>query len=94
MGAQLNNHHRDTIEKILRHPASGRIEWRHVLSLLETIGTATEEHNGKIKVTLGAEMEALQPPRGKDIDVQMVLDLRRMLKQAGFRAGRRRSHPR
>jgi hypothetical protein len=65
-----------------------------VLSLLETIGTATEEHNGKIKVTLGPEMEVLQPPRGKDIDVQMVLDLRRLLKQAGFRAGRRRSHPR
>jgi hypothetical protein len=87
MDVHLNNHHRDTVAKIFSHPASGNIEWHQVLSLLETIGTATEERNGKIKVTLGPETEVLHPPRGKDIDVQMVLDLRRMLKQAGFAPG-------
>lgn len=87
MEPHLNNHHRDTIEKIFSHPASGNIEWRQVLSLLETIGTATEEHNGKIKVTLGPETEVFHPSQGKDIDIQMVLDLRRMLKQAGFGPG-------
>jgi len=29
----------------------------------------------------------LQPPRGKDIDQQMIVDLRRMLTQAGFAPG-------
>jgi hypothetical protein len=58
-----------------------------VLSLLETIGTATQEHDGKVKVTIGPETEVLRPPRGKDIDVQMVVDLRRMLQQAGFAPG-------
>jgi hypothetical protein len=57
------------------------------LSLLETIGTATQEHDGKVKVTVGPETEVLRPPRGKDIDVQMVVDLRRMLQQAGFGPG-------
>ena len=84
MEAHLSNHHRDTVEKIFRHPASGNIEWRQVESLLERIGTVEHEHNGKLKVTLGPETEVLPPPQGKDIDVQMVVDLRRMLTEAGF----------
>jgi hypothetical protein len=84
MDADLNNHHRDTIEKIFSHPASGNIEWRQVRSLLEAIGTTVEEHDGKVKVTLGPETEVLHPPHSKDIDKQMVIDLRRMLKNAGF----------
>jgi hypothetical protein len=55
--------------------------------LLEKIGNATEEHNGKIRVTLGPETEVLTPPRGKDIDKQMIVDLRRMLRQARFEPG-------
>jgi hypothetical protein len=78
----LSNHHRDTIAKIFSHPSSGNIEWRQVLSLLHAVGDVTEEHSGKFKVTLGPETEFLEPPRHKDIDVQMIVDLRRMLKQA------------
>ena len=84
MAADLNNHHRDTLEKILAHPASANIEWREVRSLLEAVGTVTEEHNGKVKVTLGSETEVLLPPRDKDIDKQMIVDLRRMLRNAGL----------
>lgn len=80
----LSNHHRETIAKILDHPAGGNIEWRQVLSLLEAIGEVTEEHNGKFKVTLGPETEVLHPPREKDIDEQMIVDLRRLLDQAGY----------
>ncbi len=87
MRAHLNNHHRDTIAKIYRHPASGNIEWRQVLSLLEQIGTTSEQRNGKVKVTLGPETEVLHPPRGKDVDEQMIVDLRRMLTLAGFALG-------
>jgi hypothetical protein len=84
MAADLNHHHRDTLEKIFRHPSSGNIEWRQVLSLLEAVATTTEELNGKFRVTLGSETEVLQPPGGKDIDQQMVVDLRRMLTKAGL----------
>jgi hypothetical protein len=84
MAADLGNHHRDTLERIFSHPSSGNIEWRQVLSLLEAVGTTTQVHNGKIKVTLGLETEVLQPPRGKDIDQQMIVDLRRMLTNAGL----------
>jgi hypothetical protein len=43
-----------------------------------------EKRNGKLKVTLGDETEVLQPPRDKDIDAQMIVDLRRMLTRAGI----------
>jgi hypothetical protein len=51
----LNDHHRDTIEKIFSHSSSGNIEWRQVLSLLNAVGSATEELNGKVSVTLGPD---------------------------------------
>jgi hypothetical protein len=35
-------------------------------------------------VTLGDETEVLEAPRGKDIDEQMVVDLRRLLRHAGL----------
>ena len=84
MTADLGSEHRNTLEKILNHPASGNIEWRQVRSLLEAVGTTTEEHNGKLRVTLGGETEVFQPPQTKDIDEQMIVDLRRMLTGAGF----------
>ena len=87
MPSDLSNHHRDTLEKIFRHPASGNIDWRQVISLLDAVGTTVEQHNGNVKVTLGAETEVLHPPRGKDIDAQMVVDLRRMLTQARLSPG-------
>ena len=84
MSTHLSHHYRQTVEKIFGHPASGNIEWRQVLSLLERVGTTTEEHNGKVKVTLGSETLILHPPRGKDIDTQMVVDLRHLLTEAGL----------
>ena len=82
--ANLNNHHRNTLEEIFSHPASGNIEWRNVLSLLEAVADTTEEHNGKLKVKLGSETEVFRTPHGKDIDPQMIVDLRRMLAAAGY----------
>ena len=84
MAADLNHHHRVTLEKIFSHPLSGNVEWRQVLSLLEAVGTATREPNGKVKVELGGQTEIFQPPDGKDVDRQMIVDLRRMLTNAGL----------
>ena len=82
--AHLDGRHRDTLRKIFQHPASHNIEWRAVVSLLESVGTVTQHRDGKIGVTLGPEQEFLEPPVGKDIDAQMVVDLRRMLGNAGY----------
>jgi hypothetical protein len=84
MAADLNHHHRVTLEKIFSHPVSGNVEWRQVRSLLEAVGTTTQEPNGKLKVELGGQTEVLQPPTGKDVDRQLIVDLRRMLTAAGL----------
>jgi hypothetical protein len=80
----LDNRHRDTVRQIFEHPTSHNIEWRAVMSLLEAVGTVNVRHDGKVEVHIGAEQEFLEPPTGKDIDTQMVVDLRRMLRGAGF----------
>jgi hypothetical protein len=84
MSTDLNNHHQNTVDAIFAHPASGNVEWRQVISLIEAIGSATVEHNGKLKITVGPETEVIEPPRDKDIDHQMIVDLRRMLTVAGY----------
>ena len=82
----LNNHHSDTLLQIFQHPTSHNIEWPTVLSLLEAVGTVEQQQNGKYVVSVGSETEVLNPPKHKDIDVQQVVDLRRMLTSAGYSA--------
>jgi hypothetical protein len=81
----LDSRHRDTLRQIFEHPTSHNIEWHAVMSLLEAVGSVTVRHDGKVAVKLGSELEFLEPPAGKDVDDQMVVDLRRMLSGAGYR---------
>ncbi len=80
----LSNRHRNTLKQIFEHPVSHNIEWRSVVSLLEAVATTVEQHGGKLDVTIGTQKEFIEQPRGKDVDEQTVLDLRRMLSSAGF----------
>jgi hypothetical protein len=70
--------------QVFARPSSGNFEWRRVRSLLDEVATVTEEPNGNLRVTHGGETEVLEPPRGKDVDTQMLVDLRRMLTHAGI----------
>ena len=80
----LDAHHRATVEKIFQHPGGHNIQWHDVLSLLESVATVVEDRDGRYRVTLGSETETFKVPRGHDIDTQMLVDLRRMLKGAGI----------
>jgi hypothetical protein len=82
--SHLSSHHRDTLAQILHHPVGHNIEWRAVTSLLEVVATVEEAHGGKLLVTLGGETQMFEPPRHKDIEAQQVVDLRRMLTNAGY----------
>jgi hypothetical protein len=81
---ELDGHHKATVEKIFSHPVGHNIQWHDVLSLLKSVATVTEEHDGRFKVVLGSESETFDAPRHHDIDEQQVVDLRRMLKGAGI----------
>jgi hypothetical protein len=80
----LSGHHRDTVSHIFQHPVGHNIDWQAVVSLLAAVAQVEETRNGKLLVTLGSETETFEPPRHKDIDAQQVVDLRRMLKGAGY----------
>lgn len=83
----LSHHHRNTLREIFDHQKTSTVEWRKVHSLLEAIGAIGEEHEDKLKVTIGPETEVLRAPKGKELDPQTVVDLRRMLTEAGYGPG-------
>jgi hypothetical protein len=80
----LNNDHRNTLRKIMQHPAGHNIEWHDVVSLLEAVGSVKQHRDGKVAVTVGSETQFFDVPAHKDIDVQAVVDLRHMLAEAGY----------
>ena len=80
----LNNHHRNTLRQLFEEPESHNIEWHAVLSLLAAVGSVAEHRDGTVTVKVGAHTEYLDPPSGKDIDAQMVADLRGLLGRAGY----------
>jgi hypothetical protein len=91
--SRLTEHHRDTAARIFQHPTSANIEWRAVVSLLNEIADVEERHDGKLKVSLAGQSVILARPRGKDIDEQLVIDLRHLLNAAGYEAPTRHREP-
>jgi hypothetical protein len=83
-GTKLDAHHRKTVEKLFTHPTSHNIQWHDVLSLLKAVAEVEETHEGRYRVSLGDETETFTVPKGADVDTQQVVDLRRMLKGAGY----------
>ena len=80
MEPHLNNHHRDTLQKLFELPPSHNVEWREVLSLLRAVGTVNTEPNGKLRVRLGGETSFITPPQHKDVTTEQIVDLRRLLR--------------
>ena len=80
----LSSHHRNTMRKIFQHPTSHNIEWHDVVSLLEAVGSVAPHRDGKFAVTVGSEKGFFDIPEGKDIDIDTVAGLRRILTAAGY----------
>ena len=80
----LNGHHRKTLASVFRHPTSHNVEWHDVLSLLNTIGSASERHGGGYDVAIGDAHLALGRPHGKDLSGDELRHLRAFLTEAGL----------
>ena len=65
----LNNHHRDTLSALFAHPTSHNIRWVDVVSLIGAVGEVEEKHDGRFRVTIGAETEVFDRSHGKDISM-------------------------
>jgi hypothetical protein len=83
----LNSHHRNTLNKIFQHPVSHNIEWHDVLSLLTAIGSVTRHRDNKVAVTVGSETRFFDIPEHKDVDMDAIVELRRLLAAAGYGVG-------
>ena len=53
--------------------------------LLEAVTDVQEQHDGRLLVTIGNETETFDRPNDKDVNRQMVVDIRRVLKATHFR---------
>jgi hypothetical protein len=79
-----NSHHRRTLTALFQHPTSHNIEWHAVLSLLEAVGSVELRHNGEYAIHVGAATGFLRRRESKDMDVEQVLAVRRILSEAGY----------
>jgi hypothetical protein len=80
----LDHRHRDTLRQIFVHPTSHNIEWHAVLSLVEAVGTVDVGNDGEVEIRVGGAREFFERPAGKDVDEQVVMDLRRLLTAGGY----------
>jgi hypothetical protein len=80
----LNNRHRDTLAALFEHPTSHNVRWPDVVSLLNAVGTVEERREGKVKVTVGETTEFFDPPRDHNAGDKQVVELRRLLRDAGY----------
>jgi hypothetical protein len=81
----LDSHQRDTLLQVFQHPTGHNIEWHDLLTLLEGVGTV-ERNDDLYLLRVGSETLALRRPPHKDVDVQQIADLRRILTAAGYGA--------
>jgi hypothetical protein len=82
----LSNHHRKTLQQLFEHPVSHNMEWRAVLSLLESVGSVANSGGGKVAVTIGSRTEDFKTAGRKDLDADDVVKMREMLATAGYSA--------
>ena len=78
-------HHRDrrVLETIFRHPTPGNLAWSEALHLIERLGTAQQEPNGKVLLAIGEHRHVLHQPHAKELTREEVTELRKFLEAAG-----------
>ncbi len=77
---------RGTLERIFRHPAAQNIHWDDAVALFETIGNVEHTHSENWMFHIGAESQVVQRPHTKDLTGAEVIELRKLLKRAGWSA--------
>jgi hypothetical protein len=80
----LSGHHRDTLLQIFEPKTNHNVEWHDVVSLLAAVGTIEQEHDDMFLFRIGDETQVFRRPSEKDIDGQQLVDLRRILTNAGY----------
>ena len=83
-GYHLNHKQLDALKRVYAHPVAHNLTWHEVRTLLDAVGEVEEKHNGSWRITIAGQPEVFDPNHGKDLTVEQVMDLRRMLTAAGL----------
>src|SRR5579872_6613413 len=79
----MERQHARVLDAIFEHPFPHNLEWADVLSLMQHIGTVTERHDGKYDFETHGVHAVFTKPHDKDLTPEAVLELRRLLSDAG-----------
>ena len=83
-GYHLNHKQMNVLHKVYAHPVTHTLTWHEVETLLDAVGELEIKHNGSWHITIGGQPEVFHSNHGKELTVQQVMDLRRMLTSAGL----------
>jgi len=89
MESELSGTHQKVYDRLFQHPLSHNLEWRELSSMLRALPstTATEETNGKLKVTRNGHTILLHRPHGNDLaGAEEVLQIRHFLEESNLPA--------
>jgi len=75
-----------TLEAIFRHPVPSNLAWLDALHLIEKLGVAGREPNGRLLFTIAGHREVFHQPHGKELTTEEVARLRKLLESAGVTA--------
>ena len=78
------NRDRRTLEAVFRHPIPNNLAWSDALHLIERLGTAHQEPNGRLLLTLGEHRHVFHQPHTKELTPEDVAQLRKFLESAGI----------
>jgi len=80
---RILNRDRRVLEAIFRHPAPGNLAWSEALHLIERLGTAQREPNGRVLLAIGAHRHVFHQPHAKELTHEELAQLRKFLESAG-----------
>jgi hypothetical protein len=75
--------HQRTLGTLFQHPLTHNIEWREVVSLFESLGSAVEGGHETLHVTINKQTIVLHPPKHKGLSEDLVMQIRHFLMRAG-----------
>src|SRR5215831_3895456 len=75
---------RRTLEAVFRHPVPRNLAWSDASHLIERLGTAAQEPNGRFLFAIGTHKHVFHRPHTKDLTPEEITQLRKLLEAAGI----------
>ena len=82
----LSHRHRQILTTLLDDADGANLHWTEAEALLAAAGRVEQRHDGRLAVTVGAETEIFERSRDHHVSDQQSVNLRRMLRNAGYTA--------